>query len=142
MHALSSPIAFDYATVYAQTRAQRPEIIVELAAVDTRGVLVGFDTAAFLVDSGADVTMLNDSFAARLGLDLSTMARSTVLGVGGGKAGVYQSELLARLCGRWTRIPVLFDPTRDINLLGREGAFDALRLAFLQSSRLMLAAAQ
>lgn len=47
----------------------------------------------------------------------------------------------AYLCGRWTEIPVRFfasDNARNA-LLGRQGAFDALELVFVQAQRVMYA---
>jgi hypothetical protein len=52
-----------------------------------------------------------------------------VNGIGGSVTG-RRDMLMMCLCGRWLRVPVLFCPNQKLGLLGREGAFDNLFVAF------------
>jgi hypothetical protein len=119
-------------------------MVIELAAITSVGALLGATTTNVLVDSGADLTMLNADLASDLGLDTTTMTEGTVAGVGG-ETTCYMPDaaitpVLANLCGRWTPVPVCFEVGRDINLLGRAGAFEAMLVAFSHKHTLMLAA--
>jgi hypothetical protein len=115
-------------------------MVVEFAVTDSAGALLGSVTTNVLVDSGADLTMLNADIAAQLGLDINTMTPDTMGGIGGSTT-VYKpaAPLLANLCGRWVSVPVCFEPNRNLNLLGRPGAFESMSIVFLQSTALMLA---
>jgi hypothetical protein len=115
-------------------------MVVEFAATDANGLLLGAKSTNVLVDSGADLTMLNADLAVDLGLDIATMNEATVGGVGG-ETTVYEptTPVFASLCGEWTHIPMCFEVGRDMNLLGRAGAFDSMCLAFLHNGAVMLA---
>lgn len=142
MLALDSPItlSFNHGVAYGNQVAKRPIIVVEFAAIDVNGILLGSTTTNALVDSGADVTMLNADIAIQLGLDLQTMNLGRVEGVGG-STPVYEpnTPVLANLCGQWTPVPICFEANRDTNLLGRAGAFDAMHLAFMHGASVLLA---
>lgn len=118
---------------------------VELAATGPGGVLLGKPVRTmFLVDSGADVTMLDGGLATTLGLNLHDpqFARTTVGGVGQGGVEVARASIKMSLCERWLDVPVNFtiEPIKHPQLLGREGAFDALFVAFWHSHNAMLVA--
>lgn len=133
---------FGFGSSYAAAPVRRPMMEIELAAVDANGALLGQTKTVLLVDSGADRTVLDSGLAGILGIDLSAVAPRQ-MGVAGG--GVVQSWLspnpiLMLLCGKWVRVPVEFCHGQQPGLLGREGAFDALRLAFIHSVSLLVAA--
>jgi hypothetical protein len=119
-------------------------MVVEFAATDANGVLRGSKSTNVLVDSGADLTMLNADLAADLGLDISGMRTETLIGIGGSTTGYFPNPadtfVFANLCGQWTVIPICFEVNRDTNLLGRAGAFEALNIAFVHSQSWMFAA--
>lgn len=110
---------------------------LEFAATDSVGRLVGQLRTVVLVDSGADITHLNAELAPRLGLDLQSLPTVWVRGVGGTRVETREADVLAHLCGRWVRMPVLFQEDGR-NLLGRAGAFEAINIAFIHSSTVML----
>lgn len=144
MQALSRsvPLSFDHGADYTQVAQRRPEMALELAAIDGLGALLGHVKTSVLVDSGADTTTLNEDLAALLGLDVSTMPEVIMTGVGNTQIKVaYSDQVLAHLCGKWIRLPVLFQKGRSPNLLGRSGAFDSMYLAFAHRHSLMLAIA-
>jgi hypothetical protein len=115
-------------------------MVVELAAIDQAGVLLGSARTDVLVDSGADMTMLHAGLATQLGLDVTTMQQDTMQGVGGSTTTFLPATpIFVQLCGRWVRIPVAFEHGRQPNLLGRAGAFDALIFAFVHGQHVMLA---
>ena len=137
--ALPSPAAFDYSHRgdYPDTR---PIITVEFAAADTHGVLLGAHRTGVLVDSGADLTILEYGVAVALGLDLRDEARHPRVGIGGIAGGLLcaRATIMAELCGSWLTIPVMFPvpprvglpPPNVQNCLGRDGVFDHVGFAF------------
>lgn len=104
--------------------------------------LVGSTRIALLVDSGADMSSLPDSHALGLGVRLSTLPEIDVEGAGGIERRRGPHWLTAELCGRWVPIPVTFFPvsSKHVAVLGRAGAFEAMNVAFVHSTRRMLAA--
>lgn len=113
---------------------------VEVAATSPAGVLLGTARTNFLVDSGADVTMLNSDLAQILGIDLSVCLLHPIGGIGATVVMGRKSMVMMHLCGRWVRVPVDFVPGQDPQLLGREGAFDSLLITFAHRVSAMLAA--
>jgi hypothetical protein len=134
--ALPSPAVFNYSHKgdYSESSGNGPVITVEFAMTDPDGFLLGADRTGVVVDSGADVTMLNYRVAEALGLDLTDeerYPRQRAIGIAGGVpcAGAW---ILADLCDRWFEIPVMFAmPGYNVrNLLGRRGVFDRIQFAF------------
>jgi hypothetical protein len=132
-------LGFDHGVLYSGVTNKRPEMTVELAGVGAAGQLLGYTSTVVLVDSGADITMLDIGLLPALGINSATLTPTTVTGVGG-NVTAYRGPLLIRLCGQWKSIPVLFAVNQSTNLLGREGAFDAMQLAFVHSNAILLAA--
>lgn len=135
-----------HAAGYGHHPDQRPIVEVELAATTAEGILLGRSIrTSVLVDSGADVTMLDGGLAPALGLDLSLPAfpKGAVGGVGAGGVQVARADLKMEICGRWADVPVNFtlNPLGHVQLMGREGAFDAMLVAFLHGQYAMLASA-
>lgn len=131
---------------YAHRPDQRPIIEVEIAATAPEGVLLGKPIRTpVLVDSGADVTLLDGGLAPTLGINLADprFPKGTVGGVGAGGVPVARADVKMDLCGKWVTVPVNFT-LRSITheqLLGRAGAFDALLVSFLHGRYALLAAA-
>ena len=136
--ALPSPAVFNYSHKgdYSESSANGlgPVITVEFAAIGPDGFLLGADRTGVVVDSGADVTMLNCRVAEALGLDLSDAERyppQRAIGIGG-DVPCASAQILAELCDRWFEIPAMFAmPGYNVrNLLGRKGVFDRIQFAF------------
>jgi hypothetical protein len=136
---LPSPAAFDYSHK-GDYPNERPIITVEFAATDANGVLLGAHRTGVLVDSGADLTILESTVAVEIGLDLRDEAkhpRGTIGGIAGGLV-VASASVMIELCGDWLTIPVVFPvphaagvPAPEVqNCLGREGVFDHVGFAF------------
>lgn len=124
--------------------AGRPIISVEIAAVAANGRLLGTPVrTTVLVDSGADVTMLDGALAQPLGIDLSRCQLDSVGGVGAGGVQVALSTVKMDLCGRWANVPVNFtlNPIGHPQLLGRDGAFEALIVGFAHAQKTIIAVA-
>jgi Aspartyl protease len=145
---LGSPanVPVTHGSIYAQHPQQRPEIEVEVAATSDQGLLLGRPVrTTVLVDSGADVTMLDGGLARTLGIDLDDpkYPKTTVGGVGQGGVPVARVVVRMQLCDRWRSVPVNFtrQPIHHPQLLGREGAFDALLVSFLHQRFVLLASA-
>ncbi len=116
-------------------------IQVEIAATDpvTSTLLGAPVTTTLEVDSGADISVIDDGLAPTLGINLAALPTAQVAGVGGAYRNVPKGTLKMLLVGRWIDVPVLF-MTGEL-LLGREAAFDAIHLAFVHKHGLLLAAA-
>jgi hypothetical protein len=116
---------------------------VEIAATTAAGQLLGKPlTTAVLVDSGADVTMLDGGLAPTLGIDLTQCPHDSVGGVGAGGVPVAAATVRMLLCSTWVRVPVNFTlrPIGHPQLLGRSGAFDEVAWAFLHRHAILAAA--
>ena len=74
--------------------------------------------------------MLDDSLATTLGIDLALIPTHYVGGVGTTGVPAKRHLLWIELFGRWVLAPVDFSPNRQPQLLGREGVFDRVVLAF------------
>lgn len=136
----AAQLTFSHRTGYSD----KPVVDVEVAVADRNGVLRGEAiTASFMVDSGADYTVLDERWAPRLGLDLSQCPDASLKGIGGQEVPgkIYYSVLLG-LCGVWIVAPVVFQRDPKPNLLGRAKVFDKLNLAFVRDTqRVLLGAA-
>jgi Aspartyl protease len=132
-------VTMTHAGMYANATNRRPTIEVELAALTSSGVLLGTTRTSVLIDSGADFTMLNSALAQRLGVDLAPIPFHQIGGIGGSVFG-QQVVLKMHLCGQWVDVPVDFVIGQDAQLLGREGAFDALLVLFAHGISAVLAA--
>jgi len=118
-----------------------PMIEVEVAAVTSQGVLRGQSIqTTVLVDSGAEYTLLDRRWIRPLGLHEWEGVTSEMDGVGGGKVNGRLIKVLMGLSGGWLSVPVIFCDNPKPALLGREGAFEALWIAFLHGERRLLAA--
>jgi hypothetical protein len=114
---------------------------VEIAATTPSGMLAGSPvTTLVLVDSGADVTMLDETLAPTLGIDLQSVTPEPVGGIGGTVMS-RSHPVQMHLCGVWVRVPVLFTPNQRPQLLGREGVFDRLGILFVHRHNTMLGVA-
>ena len=108
---------------------KRPLLKIEL--LDASGDSL-FDTPA-LVDSGADITMINAQYALALGIDLSKIKEINVF-------GIYNDPIKAKPADVDIRIPVLktvirtralFVYTEKIDvLIGREDFFEKFSIRF------------
>lgn len=135
-------LTFDFERPYDLVANHRPLTLVNFRNEDpTSHRLIGFVRVACLVDSGADVTLLPAAMAVPLGIDLSTLPRRPMMGVGGRAYGTGAQQLRAEICGKWVPVPVSFmaPELRHTAILGRAGAFDAMNIVFMHSARRMLA---
>jgi hypothetical protein len=133
-------MSFDYFRSYDLVMMRRPLIMVEFRNEDrTTRTLQGAARVPTIVDSGSDVTMLQDRYAYSLGLDVTKLKETFAKGLGGRVRCTEPVPLLAHLCGEWVPVPVSFySGTRSV--LGRAGAFDALRITFVHKDKQIYAA--
>jgi hypothetical protein len=87
-----------------------------------------------LIDSGADVNLINSQFAKPLGFDYKTGAKSSLKGIVNQSIDIYLHDIefeVPRVSGK--KIPMSFgfidSPTVGI-LLGQKGFFDNFRITF------------
>lgn len=84
-----------------------------------------------LVDSGADITMFNEAWAAPLGLVLTPGTEKPIGGIGGGAfAWFFDIHLTVKTKRFAARVGFGKTIPREFGLLGRESFFDAFRLGF------------
>jgi hypothetical protein len=144
-HPLASAASLTFTHNRSYPRLASPRMVVEFRSRGPapRNEFLGRTPALVLVDSGSDVTMLPRRFARPLRISLNEGMVETISGAGGAPVRCFpRVELEVRLCGRWVRLPVRFfaSETPKGGLLGRAGAFEALRIAFDHSQALMYAA--
>jgi hypothetical protein len=137
LEALYTPTALSF--THRALYDHAPEIEVEIAATSPGGVLRGRPIEThMLMDSGADYSMIDDSYARHLGIDLNQCPVRPVRGITG-VSEARLSRLNIYVCGSWLEVPVLFAPDRWPQLLGRRGVFDNLFVAFVHGARMLFA---
>ena len=91
----------------------------------------GFKLYDFLVDSGADFTLLPRSLAAEIGINLKKCPTSTTMGVEGGGIKIYHSQILIRIGEFQNKIRCTFaQHDRIPPLLGRLDVFSKFNITF------------
>lgn len=144
-HPLNPAVSWELSHHWYYRGLEEPRINVEFRRPGPapRRELVGLTWALVIVDSGSRDTILPKRFAKPLRIDLNDDEVEDIGGAGGIRVPCYPSvDLVARLCGQWIPMPVRFFATenRKGGLLGRTGAFKALRIAFDHSQELIYAA--
>lgn len=91
------------------------------------------------VDSGADVTLLPPQFAEHMSVDLSGLRTGNVGSIGAPVCAYEAVRLHAYLCREWIPLPVRFYVKSGAAVLGRAGAFEAFRLAFVEQDKIIYA---
>ena len=98
--------------------------------------LSGWRPFDFLVDSGADVTMVPKSMAEWVRIDLKKLPRLRSYGVEGRGIQVHQGSLKIRISKNELTIPCLFSSQEKTPLLlGRAGLFNHFTIAFDNRSK-------
>jgi hypothetical protein len=142
---LPKPVSlnFGYQWHYSLTNRQRPQIMVNFRNRDPEsGRALGFPTRVnVVVDSGCDVTLLPGRYAGSLGIpDITALNSRDLRGISGSLRCYGKVNLIADLCGRWVDVPVYFSSSDEsVGLLGRDGAFDALHIGFVNRHRILYA---
>jgi hypothetical protein len=92
----------------------------------------GIYPARFLLDSGADCTMLPKSFGELIGLDFGRLPTLTVTGIEGRGMKAFKGPLRLQIAGlNLPPIPCLYAASDTTPLLlGREGFFDLFDIRF------------
>lgn len=115
---------------------------IEIAAVDSAGRLLGSPrVTSVMVDSGADMTVLDEKLASVMGFDLAACPEMPLHAFDGREVPVRWRYLLIGLCGMWINAPVAFQAAPQPQVLGRASIFDHLALTFLQRDSRLLAVA-
>jgi predicted aspartyl protease len=104
-----------------------PEPIIPIG-ISTRD---GYKLYDFLVDSGADFTLLPRSLADEIGIDLKKCPTSKTLGVEGKGIKIHHSQVRIRIGHLENRIRCAFAPHDHIPpLLGRLDIFSSYNITF------------
>ncbi|MBI2982174.1 MAG: retropepsin-like domain-containing protein [Deltaproteobacteria bacterium] len=91
----------------------------------------GFKLYDFLVDSGADFTLLPRRFASEIGINLKRCEPSTTLGVEGRGITIYHSSVVLRIGNYQSKIRCAFaQHDRIPPLLGRLDVFSKYNITF------------
>lgn len=132
-------LVFTHEATYYQ---DEPLAEIEVAVTDQVGILLGESLiTTVMVDSGADYTILDERWAPRLGLDLASLPDAEMTGIGGVKVpGRVRYNVLIGLCGIWVPSTVIFQTKPQPQLLGRDGVFESLNIAFQHGTRRLLGA--
>lgn len=91
----------------------------------------GFRLFSFIVDSGADFTMMPRSVSEQLGINLEAARELKVAGVEGTLISAWLSEIELNIGDSLLRLPCLFSSKEDTPyLLGRMGFFHRFNVTF------------
>lgn len=127
---MSSPsIKFPYQKKLTRHYGSIPNPIVTILI---KGIY-GFEPIDFLVDTGADISMLPMSWAKRIGVKLGDLPSHKMLTASGREVKVYQTSITVKLNkdSEEIKIPCTFTTSRKIPpLLGRTGIFNRLTIEF------------
>lgn len=121
---------YNYTSFYVEGRAKaikRPMVSIEIFGFE--------DSKKFdaLLDSGADVSLMNLEIAEALDIDLVNSKPANFTGISGGVDGCRVDRLKIKLDGfaQAVEIPVCFVDSPSVGiLLGQDGFFDLHRIKF------------
>jgi hypothetical protein len=83
----------------------------------------------FILDTGAVVSLMQNSVALALGLNVAAGKREQILGVGGGRFPAYLHDIRVEVDRRDLLIPMAIAETDNVpNLLGRHGVIDRISI--------------
>ncbi len=103
-----------------------PGLIAEILLVD-----VGFQAFEFILDSGADCTVVPHYMATLTGVKLPRKASSRMTGVSGKSMACYQGRLTMRISDQQFEVRCLFTASnRTPLLLGRVDFFNIFQILF------------
>lgn len=107
---------------------KRPVLRLELTTTSGRKIYpIG------LVDSGADLTLVNIQYAKELGIDVSTLEGKPMRGIGEGTVPTFLATFPVRPVelGEEITVPACYVDSRNVDvLIGQEGFFDAYKIKF------------
>lgn len=107
---------------------KRPMLKLELKTIDGEKL-----NLSGLIDSGADQTMVNISYAKKLGIDLSEATPRTMGGIGEGGLQTFLSTFPINCpdLGQEIIVPACYIDSDNVDILiGQEGFFDAFKIKF------------
>jgi len=125
----SAPFKFPYQTKITKNYGLIPDPRITVFIK----TLFGLESITFLVDTGADVSMLPRSWAQRLGIKLKELPSHTMLIASGKEMKAYRSQIVIKLSdnSREINIPCTFTASdKTPLLLGRLGIFKIFTLEF------------
>lgn len=118
-------------TLVSDTRGRfvkRPVLKLELTTVGGRKIYpIG------LVDSGADLTLVNIQYAKELGLDISKLKEKSMRGIGEGTITTFLATFPIKPVEleKGIIVPACYIDSRNVDvLIGQEGFFDAYKIRF------------
>ena len=121
---------YNYTSFYIENRpkaTKRPMISIEIFGSDDSK---NFDA---LIDSGADVTLMNLEIAEALNIDLTNAKPANFTGISGNVDGYKIEKLKVKVNGftQTVEMPVCFVDSPSVGiLLGQDGFFDLHRIKF------------
>lgn len=125
----SAPFRFSYQPKITKHYGEIPDPKVSIFIK----TLFGFEPIAFLVDTGADLSMLPRSWAQRLGIKLKNLPSHSMLTASGKEMKVYRGQITIKLgqTSKKITLPCTFTASdKTPLLLGRLGIFAIFTLEF------------
>lgn len=93
----------------------------------------GQSVERFVVDTGANVSVITKALAEKLGLNLDASPREATF-VDGKRVPVVDSKIFANIGDKWVELPcIILETPRSENLLGLAGLFDRFLFALDRS---------
>ena len=107
---------------------KRPVLKLELTTASGRKIYpIG------LVDSGADLTLVNIQYAEELGIDVRTLKEKLMRGIGAGTVSTFRATFPIKPVelGEEIMVPACYVDSGNVDvLIGQEGFFDAYKIKF------------
>lgn len=119
-----------YTFPYQRKRSEFGNVFDPLITLPVKTVY-GFQSLWFLVDSGADMTLLNCKLAKQLGLPFDTHKKTLIYGIGDTPLNAYLGKIIIQLGLQEITVRSYFLETEDSTLLlGRLDIFDRFLICF------------
>lgn len=115
---------------YTKVKNSNPRPILKVEMTSLEGSFIEYPY--MLVDSGADITVINMELTPLLGVDLKKCAVSEITGVGGSKLKAYQTRLRIKIKDRITTSDIVFAKLTEkgYGMLGQKGFFEFYTVVF------------
>lgn len=119
-----------YIFPYQRKRSEFGNVFNPLITLAVK-TLHGFQSLWFLVDSGADMTLLNCKLAKQLGLPFDTHKKTLIYGIGDTPQTAYPGKIILQFDRQEISVKAYFLETEDSTLLlGRLDIFDRFMICF------------
>ena len=124
---------------YRQEKTPKGIVFRPVALIEFESLAHGFIPAELYIDSGADVTLIPQSFGELLGFKLKHGEKAEQVGGIGGKIPIVYRNVRIRIQNNVFKITAAWATTEQVPpLLGRKDIFDLYHVTFKQNLQIVI----